>query len=264
MTLSFEGRRHLHPERRGLPHSWSLMENRFSETMGDGNPVRSLPDKYVIQIVFEKLRFFPSVEAGFFKSNRYKSRPRKDPKGLVTIPFLFAFLIVMFLLLSFFRLSLTLTYVSVAQYITYSSARRLSLGDESLEQQRDAGTAKYTALKGKLLSDSDWFTLGSPTPGLNLKYQSVETGHRNLFYGVFADFTSNAISFRIPFLAEEGDQGLTAEIGSYLGREPSKDECQKEFYDKRKGEIQDKIGPKYPGLLDNIPNASTSKPDNGC
>ena len=160
------------------------------------------------------------------KKKNFKTRIsqwEKPQKGLVTIPFLIAFIIVMFLILSFFRLTLTLTYASVVQYITYASARRLSLGDLDKAAQEGKGGEKYSQLTSELLKKSAWFDISGPQIDFNTEY--TEAGHRNLFYGVFVSFTSNLISFRIPLLAEDGDQGLTTTIGSYLGREPSQDEC---------------------------------------
>ena len=187
-------------------------------------------------------------------------RLKKGRKGFVTLPFLIAFVIVMFLILSFFRLTLTLTYVSVAQYITYASARRLSLGDQDKGTQIDKGEEKYNSLKSKLLQTGQWFELSNFQTGLRNDYTGAETGYRNLFYGASVSFTSNLISFRIPFLAEDGDQGLTAVIGSYLGREPSAQEC-RNFNDERKGKLQYLIQEKY-GLTVDIEHSVES--DNGC
>ena len=187
-------------------------------------------------------------------------KPKKTQRGFVTIPFLVAFVIVMFLILSFFRLSLTLTYASVVQYITYSSARRLSLGDEDKDTQISKGESKYSQLTSDLLKQSTWFDVpASPQTGFNTEYE--ETGYRNLFYGTFVPFTSNLISFRIPFIAEEGEQGLTTTIGSYLGREPSKKECD-EFNETKKDEIQTLIDSQYSDITANISFSVAS--DNGC
>ncbi|MCY4513261.1 MAG: hypothetical protein OXB86_06200 [Bdellovibrionales bacterium] len=184
-----------------------------------------------------------------------------SPKGLVTIPFLIAFVIVMFLILSFFRLTLTLTYANVLQYITYSSARKLSLGDTDESTQTGRGEGKYSQLTSDLINRSAWFDVPtSPQTGFNPDY--TESGYRNLFYGVFVPFTSNLISFRIPLLAEEGDQGLTTTIGTYLGREPSQDECN-QFNEEKKNHIQiilDSYGVPhtFPTPTDKVAS------DNGC
>ena len=165
----------------------------------------------------------------------------------------------MFLILSFFRLSLTLTYANVVQYITYSSARRLSLGDENKGEQISNGENKYSQLTSELLKSSAWFDVpSSPQTGFNAEY--TETGYRNLFYGVFVSFTSNLISFRIPFIAEEGEQGLTTTIGSYLGREPSQEECE-QFNEDKKDKMPGFIAAQYGITADvSFPVAS----DNGC
>ena len=188
----------------------------------------------------------------------------KAQRGLVTIPFLIAFIVVMFLILSFFRLTLTLTYASVVQYITYSSARRLSLGDDEKSTQEGKGVEKYEQLTSELLKQSTWFNISSPQIDFNPDYTESGRQHRNLFYGVFVSFTSNLISFRIPLLAEDGDQGLTTTIGSYLGREPSQEECN-DFNNAKKEHIKtilDSYGVSHnfpsPAPRDNVAS------DNGC
>ena len=187
---------------------------------------------------------------------------QKNQKGLVTIPFLIAFIVVMFLILSFFRLTLTLTYASVVQYITYASARRLSLGDADTQTQKGKGEEKYSQLTSELLKRSAWFDVpSSPQTGFNPEY--TESGYRNLFYGAFVPFTSNLISFRVPLLAEDGDQGLTTTIGSYMGREPSQDECNN-FNTEKKNQIKT-ILDSY-GVPHNFPNPpyDSVASDNGC
>ena len=187
-------------------------------------------------------------------------RLKNGRKGFVTIPFLIAFVMVMFLILSFFRLTLTLTYASVVQYITYASARRLSLGDESKQTQIDKGKEKYGQLKSKLLKTGKWFELSNPQADFRNDY--TETGYRQLFYGVSVTFTSNLISFRIPFLAEDGDQGLNAVMGSYLGREPSEEEC-KNFNSERQGQLSELIKNRgYGSQYSTIDKPVRS--DNGC
>ena len=178
----------------------------------------------------------------------------------MTIPFLIAFIIVMFLILSFFRLTLTLTYASVVQYITYSSARRLSLGDLDKATQEGKGGEKYSQLTSELLKKSAWFDVSGPQTDFNTEY--TESGHRNLFYGVFVSFTSKLISFRIPLLAEDGDQGLTTTIGSYLGREPSKEECDQ--FNREKNDHIITLLDSYGVPHDSLAGNGNVGSDNGC
>ena len=190
-------------------------------------------------------------------------RQKNQRKGIVTIPFLIAFVIVMFLILSFFRLNLTLTYASVVQYISYSSARRLSLGDVDKNTQISKGEEKYSQLSSELLKRSSWFDVpASPQTGFNADYVESGLEYRNLFYGTFVPFTSKLISFRIPLLAEEGEQGLTTSIGSYLGRDPSKKDCD-DFNEEKKAHLRtilDSYGVphNFPSPTDNVAS------DNGC
>lgn len=189
-------------------------------------------------------------------------RQKNHRKGIVTIPFLIAFVIVMFLILSFFRLTLTLTYASVVQYISYSSARRLSLGDMDKNTQISKGEEKYSQLSSELLKQSAWFDVpASPQTGFNTDYVESGLEYRNLFYGTFVPFTSNLISFRIPLLTEDGDQGLTTTIGSYLGRDPSKEDC-KNFNEEKNYHIRALLD-SY-GVPHNFSDADNVDSDNGC
>ena len=146
-------------------------------------------------------------------------RQKNHRKGIVTIPFLIAFVIVIFLILSFFRLTLTLTYASVVQYISYSSARRLSIGDVDKNTQRSKGEEKYSQLSSELLKQSNWFDVpASPQTGFNADYVESGLEYRNLFYGTFVPFTSKLISFRIPLLAGRWRTGFNHHYWILFGK----------------------------------------------
>ncbi len=197
-----------------------------------------------------------------------------NSKAFVTIPFLLVSIIILFLILSFFRLTITLVHASVAQYMAYSTSRKLALGAENKSQdfiENIVLTNHYQKLHSKFFKDSfkspnptecesnpdDMFTICASRyyiestntwdpqrvgpKGSNEKYtREDEHPNKNLFYGVGVVFDySRAIRFKIPFLLEDSENNHKTKhaiINSFLGREISKTECEV-FFDKRKNFI---------------------------
>ena len=152
-------------------------------------------------------------------------------QGLITPPFMMAFVIVTFLIQSFFNLALSLIYASLLQYVTYASARKMSLGGADASSQIRVAGEKYQSLSEKILkTSSSSFQVEGPTLGFNETYEGRH--YRSLFYGSFVKFVSPILTFEIPFLVEDQGDDLQTSIGSYLGREPSQRECEA-FKEKR-------------------------------
>lgn len=177
-------------------------------------------------------------------------------RGVVSIQFLFALTIVLTFSLSFFQLCIYLVQGSKAQYLTYSAARSLFLGDRDRGAQEQNAKNVYDRLRdelklGALLSDLK--------TGHNHTYMG--TGHRKLFYGVWTSFNKGAPGLQIPFVASSSKSGAGgAAVGSYLGREPSQQEC----WDFNKNRAQWICG-LYPGACD--PSKAPMggmEGDNGC
>lgn len=165
----------------------------------------------------------------------------KSCKGSLTMQFMIALVLIIFFVMSFLGLALTLSYASLTQYLTYASARKLSLGGINKADQEQAGKEKYTDLRGNLFGNAfqpgstDWFGIPNQiSTGLNVSYDPQEQtsgkpGERNLFYGAWVAFQSKVTSFKIPMLTDKSDGNLRTLIGSYLGREPSEQECEDFF-----------------------------------
>lgn len=201
----------------------------------------------------------------------------KNDKGIITIPFLLVLIIILFFILSFFGLAMTFSHVSISQYMSYSTARRLALGGKEKERQIAQAIEHYETLRAKFFKPSaytgapgDWFEIPPRLEDNNLEFSferplniTEENPYRRMFYGAGLGFVSHITKFRIPFLVEEqAFSGIPVAIVSFLGREPSVLECQDEFNKKRGDEIEDK----YRGLPDfdkGIING-TGEGDNGC
>ena len=155
-----------------------------------------------------------------------------NERGVITLQFLIVLIIVLFFIFSFLGLSLTLVNGSAVQYLTYSSARKLSLGDTTLDAQQEQAELQYSKLREKLFKDKyvsaqDWFQISAtPRLGFNESYTSIDRSYRYMFYGASAKFLSIRTNFKIPFLTDEDDGELSTTISSYLGREVTKAECE--------------------------------------
>ena len=190
---------------------------------------------------------------------------KKDSRGVVSIQFLLVLIIVLVFFLSFFGLCLTLVNGSAAQYLSYSAARSLALGDVSQSVQESNAKAGYQRLRRELFqsghSGGGWFNIAQqPALGFNPDYSSFSTfGQRKMFYGAAVSFKSKVAGLKIPFLAAaaKGGGALDAKLGSYLGREPSQQECEY-FNSKREGLICGIYNGICQGAL------TMSAGDNGC
>ena len=174
----------------------------------------------------------------FYKVCRNKKT--LDKKGMVTIPFLLAGIIMLFFILSFFYLSMTLAHISVTQYLSYSAGRKLALDNENLQAQKDASKEQYQKLREKFFKESawsketDWFeiNIGDAESGTGLaigtslgeKYEE-KNKIRTRFYGIHLGFMAYKVRFNIPFISKKKDTPLDARVTSFLGREPTLNEC---------------------------------------
>ncbi|MEK6555253.1 MAG: hypothetical protein AABZ31_08435 [Bdellovibrionota bacterium] len=167
----------------------------------------------------------------------------RSQSGLVTLDYLFAFILVGGFSMLLFALSTTLATVEIVQYITYSSARNFYASHVTPKRQYDLAQKKYTELvnnpvlsplfkNGWFTLDQRAFTIGSVTK-TNPDFQRYrQDDANNLFHGTAVFLTANVLDFNVPFfgpttrITEGGREGYGAYIGSYLGRESTFLECE--------------------------------------
>ena len=164
---------------------------------------------------------------------------KKSSQGFLTVQFMLALVFIMFFIVSFLGLALTLVHASLTQYLTYSSARKLALADETKFSQEDAGKNKYQIIRQGLFNtafqssaSSDWFYISDAGIGPNPNYSSQESsspGARRLFFGSYVEFKSKITNFQVPLWTDKTSGDLETSIGSYMGREPSREECMNFF-----------------------------------
>ena len=211
------------------------------------------------------------------KSNTVKKQ-KKHNQGIITLPFLLVLIIILFFTLSFLMLSMTLTHVTVTQYMTYSSARKLSLAGTDRQTQLGLTLDHYKKLRRQFFKPNahtgktgDWFDIQENLQPHEQQYSSIQTDYepegdnsRKRFYGVNTRFYANALNLKIPFLIEEDSDQINQEIivSSFLGREPSQAECIK--FNEEKAKLIQELCSNSPTGCPNIQKPKASEGDNGC
>lgn len=160
-----------------------------------------------------------------------------NQRGMISVDFIFAFVLVLGFSAILFALSLTLTVAEVTQYITFASARNYFSAHVSPGQQEALAQVKYRQLLDhpvftKLFS-GNWFQVdNAPLLGdMTKQGPQYQPTSGNLFIGAGTVFTARMLEFEIPFYGSTnpgGDgsgSGFNTFIGSYLGREVSTFEC---------------------------------------
>jgi hypothetical protein len=171
-----------------------------------------------------------------------------NQRGLITLDFIIAITILLGFTTMLMMLSLTLSVASVVQYITYSTARTYSVAHLDEATQVERGQAKYHELTSnpvfKPFFKGDWFVIdkdakigdhtkltgASDGSSAGPDYEEASVG-RNQFWGAGTNFTAKALIGSVPYLGdtkseEKGSKkAYLTYIASYLGREPTADEC---------------------------------------
>jgi hypothetical protein len=175
----------------------------------------------------------------------------KNNRGVLTIDYMFSFMLVSGFLLLIITLSATLSVVEVTQYITYASARNYFAANISEAEQKSSAARKFMELKNSdvlaPLYRGGWFTLNDDDVIIdyniaqkypqfsgydNASVQFNPEG-KNLFHGTVALFNAKILAFQIPFFGstktnasgqDTEESSFSSYIGSYLGREPTFDE----------------------------------------
>lgn len=160
----------------------------------------------------------------------------KRESGMITVDFLFAFVLVFGFTMVLFSLAFSLSMAEVTQYITFATARTYSAGHGSPAQQHQLALEKYNSLLShpvfRPLFTNGWFEVdGEPEVGdLSQLFPEYAGGTINYFVGAGTNFTARMLDLKIPFYgstSSQGDEGrgFNTFIASYLGREPTSSEC---------------------------------------
>lgn len=163
----------------------------------------------------------------------------RNQRGLLTVDFLFSMVLILGLSGLLFVMTFTLSVASVTQYVTFASARIYAAGHLNQGIQKDLANQKYNELINhpvlKPLYKNGWYSVGDQLGVGNHteiipEFQQATQGP-NKFWGAGTYFTARVLAFQIPGFGSttpdddgSGD-GFQTYLGSYLGRDPSTEEC---------------------------------------
>lgn len=193
-----------------------------------------------------------------------------NQRGLITLDFVFALVLVFAFTAILFTVSLTLSVVEITQYMTFAASRNYFAGHLTKQRQEELGTAKFKQLENagplKPLFNNGWFELKDFKIGKGDVYQAIQQdGDKFTFWGAGVFLRAPVLNFRVPFFgrtAEDADSAFEAQITSWLAREPATAECY-EFNESRMKLIKQMDGNAYnhPSVSE---NAYAAMSDNGC
>jgi hypothetical protein len=161
----------------------------------------------------------------------------RNERGILTVDFLFSIVLILGLSGLLFVMCFTLSVASVTQYVTFATARNYAVGHLTPQLQTERANAKYNELIAhpvlKPLYNNGWFQVDA-VPGVG-DHTTLVAGYNeaaqgvNKFWGASTDFTAKVLAFTIPFFGSTDDEnngeGFKTKLGSYLGRDPSAEEC---------------------------------------
>jgi hypothetical protein len=156
----------------------------------------------------------------------------KDEKGILTLDFVFASVIIFSFTAILFSFAMTFSVVEVVQYISYSSSRSYSLAHLNQQRQRDRAQSKFDELSTNPVITSffsaGWFEiLPAQISDFNGEYSPDPSLDSDIFLGVRIPFSAPILYKRVPLLGTTGSDpdAFRANISSFLSREPTFTEC---------------------------------------
>lgn len=157
-------------------------------------------------------------------------KPLKNQKGILTLDLIFGLSLVLGGMIIVLALALTFTAVEVAQYIAFSSSRAYYAAHINEEKQRTRAQEKFDELISKPAIKSifrrGWFGLEF-LGATDYKSEYPISGAHSPLQGTVVKVQAKLLSFNVPFFGRttEDDKGLSTSVNSFLGREPSTEEC---------------------------------------
>lgn len=162
----------------------------------------------------------------------------KNEKGILTLDLIFGLSLALGGMIIVFALCMTLSAIEIAQYVAFSTSRDYLAGHVNESAQRSLAGKKYSELVNspafKNFFRKGWFELTPVNQFRNgaigdykSEYDDVITGSYSPFFGTEVRLQAKLLSFNVPFFGPttSSDQGLSTRVNSYLGREPTAEEC---------------------------------------
>lgn len=163
---------------------------------------------------------------------RFIHNPIKNNKGILTLDFIFAMIIMFAFTAVLFAFSITFTAVEIAQYATFAASRAYFAAHKNSDDQEKLGRDKFNELvngeKAPLgtFFRNGWFTL-SPVElrNFNDDYGVDADSDQDNFVGARTTIVAKILQMRFPLLGSTTEEDLSANINSFLMREPTEEEC---------------------------------------
>lgn len=152
-----------------------------------------------------------------------------NQRGSLTLDFIFAFLLVFSISFILTSVSFTLSVVESIQYMAFSASRDYFAGHINKEKQEGLAQKKFDDLKKdgsyKNLLKKEWFDVKYIGSG-DFKGDYSSSDPKDIFQGSKLQVTIGFLNFNLPFFGStEGDQPYVANVTSFIGREPTSEEC---------------------------------------
>lgn len=196
--------------------------------------------------------------------NMNAKNPKRNEGGFITLDFIFALMLSVGFAVIFFSVSITLSLVETAQYVTFASARAFAAAHETEQAQKDLGQAKYDEIMAKrtfkTFLSSDWMKISPPNLGdFYSEYPNQAGGDDNTFVGAQITIDAKLLHLNVPFVGKttENPNVGKATLNAYLMREVSTTECRENFNRARYDQLKN-LGYGAPG------GAAKLITDNGC
>ncbi len=156
-------------------------------------------------------------------------KPNLGQAGFITLDFVIAFVLVFTFTVLLFAITLTFSAVEIAQYMTFAAARSYYAANISEAEQLNQGQAKFAELQNanyiKPLFHGGWYSLTNFTIQ-NFNSEFPAQNDTKIFIGARVLFSADVLNFQVPFFGSTNSkETFSANISSYLTREPSSDEC---------------------------------------
>lgn len=156
----------------------------------------------------------------------------KNEKGLLTLDFIFASVLVYAFAGVLFVFAITFSAVEIAQYTTFASARAFFAAHKDEDQQKRLGEEKFDDLVRRdnaplgTFFKNGWFELSNVNINdFNDEYNADTGDGHATFIGARTILQPLILDFNIPIFGPTGAKDLSANISSFLMREPTEAEC---------------------------------------
>jgi hypothetical protein len=199
---------------------------------------------------------------------KQRSHILKNQRGLLTLDFIFATLLMFTFSAILFVFCITFTAVNIAQYATFASARTYFAAHKNEDEQRSLAEAKFRTLVqnpdaplGNMFRNN-WFELSEfAISDFTSEFNEDASKDSDTFVGARVRLTAHVLQINVPLLGSTNSDDLSTYVSSYLMREPTEEECE-QFVNQRFTNIQNLKA----GFADGNVQPGTYLPimDDGC